>query len=342
MKIIIDSAQKKLLKESLGVSTSTVPYVNLVYETLEPIVIDYFNGKNDGGDKKIKITLKEITKVYRQNLDEFLDFPIEEIVINFKLEKLSQPSNFVSTGAAYHIGKKNQGGSYLKTPSYSFPKKILEELVDKTIVGIFDFGIQISEDQDKKTLDNALYDLLDTIMHEFNHLYEFYKRLEKDEELDFTLSYAGSKNFNVPREIFEVWNQFLYYVYYSEPYEINAMVQESYSKRLRMDFETFKKTYYWKTAEEMEEFDANKFYNNLIKKIDDYDPEYKPSILDRLFKWFISDYQTSMKKEGFTPKKQIVNSKDLLDLLLKFQTRIQNSGKKLQRKFVRVYALSPD
>ena len=42
MEILITETQKKLLlKEELGVARATIPYINLIYEKLEPVLLDF-------------------------------------------------------------------------------------------------------------------------------------------------------------------------------------------------------------------------------------------------------------------------------------------------------------
>ena len=96
-------------------------------------------------------------------------------------------------------------------------------------------------------IDDLLMDLRDSILHECNHMLEFYKRsLSGAGLINTSLSHSGRKNYNIPREIFEVWDEFMTMVYFSEPYEMRAMVQEMYSVRLRQPFEEFKKHRYYR------------------------------------------------------------------------------------------------
>lgn len=346
MKIIITESQKGLLREELGVASQTVPYINLIYQTLEPIVTEFLSGKEKTKQEEIVISPKKMSEIYSYNFDDFIDFPIEEIIMNLTCNRLplkKQETPFTSGGAAYRIEDKSSGGSFIKNPSLLLPKKILEE-VTKTIVGRFDFSVDINNEYNDSMKDEVLYDLRDTITHEMNHLYEFYNRYQNNPKntVDVTLSYAGSKNFNVPKDIFSVWNKFLYFVYLSEPYELRAMTQEAYSKRLRLSFEEFKETRYWKLSKSMENFNANQLFDELTKKIESHNPEYLIPILNRIYFWFMKDYYKGVKESGKTPKKYIDNSKHILDLMIKFQPIIRKAGIRLQRNFMRLYSLSPD
>lgn len=334
----------RLLSEELGVARATIPFVNLVYSVLEPKVNEFIKGKDKKMSEDIVINFKDFKYIYRESLEDFLEFPVEEIIIKFTMDKLRRDRfefKYSSGGGAHQIDFKKEDGSYLKKPSPNLPKYLDE--VEKTIVAKFDFNGYINQDFEYEMKDELYFDLRDTIMHEFNHIYEFYnKNLNKAGLVDTTLSYAGSKNYNVPKQIFNVWSTFLYFVYYSEPYEMRAMSQEAYSKRLRMTFDEFKETKYWKSAKMMENFDANQLFDTLMERIKEHNPEYLVPIMNRLYKWFLRDYYAGVKSFGKEPQKYITNSKHLLDLMVRFQPRIRMAGRKLQRNYSRLYTLSPE
>ena len=334
-----------LLSEELGVARATIPFVNLVYSVLEPKVNEFIKGNDKKMSEDIVINFKDFKYIYRESLDDFLEFPVEEIVIKFTMDKLRRDRfefKYSSGGGAHQIDFKKEDGSYLKKPSPNLPKYLLDE-VNKTIIAKFDFNGYINQDFEYEMKGELYFDLRDTIMHEFNHIYEFYnKNLNKAGLVDTTLSYAGSKNYNVPKQIFDVWKTFLYFVYYSEPYEMRAMSQEVYSKRLRMTFDEFKENHYWKSAKMMENFDANKLFDTLMERIKEHNPEYLVPIMNRLYKWFLRDYYAGVKSFGKEPQKYITNSKHLLDLMVRFQPRIRMAGRKLQRNYSRLYTLSPE
>jgi len=191
--------------------------------------------------------------------------------------------------------------------------------------------------------EDLLFDLRDTITHECNHIYEFYKRAESGaKQINVSLSYAGGKNFNIKREIFEVWQDFLNYVYNSEPYEINAKVQEAYSLRSRMSLDDFMKSNYWKNANTLKSFDADIFFGNLLATIDKYSPGKTLSIVNNLYKWFLTDYFKWMKFHNEKPQRFIENSKHLYDLIKKFEPRIKKAGETLRRRYSKLYSIEPE
>jgi hypothetical protein len=341
MKVLLSEEQlKTLIKEDLGVSRASLAYANLIYQTLEPSVLEFLETKIPM-NKKIVITLQDISRIYQSSMDDYIELPVEKIEINFINTKMpkSQGLNFTSAGSFSSIDKKSFGGSYLKEPSLELPKYILEEIT-QTLVAKFSFNFRISSDLSNELKDNALYDLRDTIVHECNHLFESYKRAESGaKQFNVALAWVGGKNYNINREIYQIWQEFLDMIYYSEPYEINAKSQESISKTSIMTFEEFKKTKYWIDSVVMKNFNSELYIDKLLSKIQEINPEKTMSILNNLYKWFITDYYKWMKVHGESPAKYIENTTGLFDLVKKFERRINKAGDKLQRNYMRLYTL---
>jgi len=345
MKIIVNESQyTNLINEDMGVSRASVDYANLIYEKSRPIVIDFTRHKRPG-KQKLVIGLKDISRVWKQDLESYLEFPIEEIRIDLNLyvQSNSQMSDDFATGGAAEQIQSNVGKySFIKRPSKDLPKYILSEL-DDTLNAKFDLDVYIRKDFKEDSIDGLMYDLMDSISHECNHMLEFYKRsLSGLGNINVALSHSGKKNYNIPRDIYEVWQEFSQMVYFSEPYEMRAMVQEMYGVRLRMPFEEFKKHRYYTAAEVMENFNADVMFDTLIERIEKQNPESIVAIMKNLYNWFITDYYAQLKYQKLQPNKRIEKSKHLLDLMKAFQPRINNAGKKLRRKFNKLYSLSPD
>lgn len=342
MKVLLSENQlKTLIKEDLGVSRASLAYSNLIYQVLEPYALDFIS-KRKPLSYKIIIGPDVISQVYQSSMDDFIDLPVETIEINFSCRHIPKgkiENRFTSGGKFESIGKKSFGGSYLKQPSLELPKYILEEITQTIYVKFeiyFDLGKEFTDDLQ----DESLYDLRDTILHECNHLFESYKRAESGaKEINVTLSWVGGKNYNVNKEIFKIYQEFLDLIYYSEPYEVNAKSQEALSKTSRMSFDEFKKTKFWRDSEIMKNFNADLLFERLVDKIMDLSPNRALSIVNNLYKWFISDYYKWSKIYEKTPSKSIENTKGLLDLMKLFQKRINKAGEKLQRNFARLYTL---
>lgn len=345
MKIIVNEFQyANLINEDMGVSRASVDYANLIYEKSRPIVIDFTIHKRPG-KQKLVIGLKDISRIWKQDLESYLEFPIEEIRIDLNLyvQNKSQMSyEFATGGGAEQIDSKFGKYSFIKRPSKDLPKYILSE-IDDTLNAKFQFDVYIRKDFTEKSIDGLMDDLIDSISHECNHMLEFYKRsLSGVDDINTSLTYAGNKNYNIPKDIYEVWKEFTQMIYFSEPYEMRAMVQEMYGVRLRMPFEEFKKHRYYTTAEVMEKFNADVMFDTLIERIEKQNTDSLITIMKNLYTWFITDYYAQLKSQKLQPNNRIEKSAHILDLMKEFQPRINNAGKKLKRKFNKLYSLSPD
>ena len=345
MNIVVNENQfKKLLNEDMGVSRASADYANIIYEKLRPYIMDFAVRHKTSSKQKVVIGLKDLSKVWRDDFDSYIEFPVEEIRVDLNLfaqTKSQMTIDFATGGAAEQIENTVGDYSFIQRPSKNLPKKVLSEL-DDTLNAKFEFNVYMRKDFNEELIDDLLMDLRDTILHECNHMLEFYKRsLSGAGNINTSLSHSGRKNYNIPRDIFEIWDEFMNMIYFSEPYEMRAMTQEMYSVRLRQPFEKFKEHRYYQATKIMEDFNADVMFDKLIDKIQEYNPEYLLPIMTNLYKWFIQDYYIQNKYQGMTPNKRIENSKHILDLMKYFQPRINNAGRKLRRKFNKLYSLEP-
>ena len=142
------------------------------------------------------------------------------------------------------------------------------------------------------------------------------------------------------KEIFNYYNNFLDLIYYSEPYELSAMSQEAYSKSFYMSLEEFKKSPYWIIADNMENFDADKFFDGLVDIIKQRSGEDTLVYhLSNLHKFYLKQYRQIAKQEKRPVPKDIEKTKSIYELLKMYQPRINKAGRKLKRNLGRVYAI---
>jgi len=241
----------------------------------------------------------------------------------------------------YQIKKESQGESYMKLPSLEIPEKILKE-INKTIIGKMEVEVLITPSFEPEDINDLIDDLRDSITHEMLHLYEFYKRWESTGkgEVDLTKTFAGGINPNVPKKIFTYYSSFLDLVYYSEPYELNAMSQEAYSKSFKMTPEEFMKSPYWQIADKMEKFNADDFFDGLVNIIKERSGEDTLVYhLSNLHKFYIKQYRQIAKQTGNPVPQNIEKTKSIYDLFKMYEPRINKAGKKLKRNLGRVYGI---
>jgi hypothetical protein len=110
-----------------------------------------------------------------------------------------------------------------------------------------------------------------------------------------------------------------------------------------MPFEKFKETKYWDYSNRMIDFDAQAYYDYIIDLMSDLPKEEQTEILNTIHEYFIAYYEFSKKIVYQNPlNKKIINTKNIMDIMKYFQPQINKSGKKLQRNFMRLYALQPE
>ena len=322
----------------------SLAYANLISRFLRPIIIDFIQGKKDVKLGLI-IGLDVISEIWEKNDKFFQELPIEQIRIELILKKIKKKKfvkSFNTFGAAYSLYNDTTTDSYMTEPNSEIPKHILGNL-NKTINAKFDFGINIGLTFNETMVDELLDDFIDTIHHESNHILEHYCRWRNNSKgMNVSLAFAGEKNYNIPKEIFKVWYEFLTFVYFSEPYEMRAMTQEMYNIIKRTPLENLKEHRYFKSTEMMENFDANVYFDVIVEKIKDYNPDYLVPILTNLYRWYMRDYRLLNTSLGFEPNKKILKSKQVLNLMERFEPKIKMGGKMLKRKFLKLYSISPD
>jgi hypothetical protein len=346
MKIIITEEQyKRLLTESLGVNEPAIEYTNFIYNLLEPIAIEMI----DSGKKKIEeidMTVKELLNFIKSDPETFQELPIEELELDLVFiptkNELIGNKPFAVGGGYYDLLDEENGGSYIIDSSFRIPKDILQD-VPKTIHAKLQFEIYVNPSFDETMMDDLLFDLRDTITHEVNHLYESYKRWENTGRGSNNLvkSFAGTKNVNTPKVIFQVYSKFLNFLYYSEPWEINANVQEAFSKISRMSFDDFKKTSQWEIANDMENYSADGLFEELIKTAESKDPDTVDYHIRNLHKFYLKQYKKydESYRKANDIKDTVYKTKNLLDLFRKYEKRINLAGKKLKKNYTRLYAI---
>lgn len=342
MKVLLSEKQiKNLLNEEMGVNRACITYSNIILLKLTPLIDEFVKTKKEL-KKKIKITLPELRDAWTTNIDEYIEFPISEIRINFisKIDKKETiEDNFTTAGGAEQIESDNTKNSFITSPPKELPKYVKEQ-ISATLVAKFDFEVYITNQFDESEKDELIYDLRDTIFHETNHMLEFFQKNEKGYGyVDVSLGLSGNKNYNIPNDIFDIWREFQTMVYYSEPHEMRAMVQEMYSVRLRKPFDEFKNHRYYVAAKVMQQFNAETMFDVMIERIELYNPDYLIPILTNMWKWFMDDYHATLKLLRMTPNKKINNSIHVLQLMKLLQPRINNAGTNLIKKFNGLYAI---
>jgi len=335
----------KKVVEKLGVATQVEPALEVIYRAILPIASGFLERDTLNDEVKISIPWIKFREAWRGNEEDLIKFPLEkaDIKIHLKrIKKLDFRGKYTVAGLAQNISEKEDSPdeSFLALASPGVGQDLPQE-IEKTITGRFEFTIRVSNVFEGPVVDELFREIRATISHELSHLNEFYQRhLTGQKKQTFSLSWAGGKNYNLPKPIWKLWYRFHYLVYISEPYEQNAVVQEAWEFVKTMSLEEFKRTNFWENAQKMKNFSPEASYRDLLEAIHETTPHLEESILTRLKNWFIKDYQELETRSKDSKQYQdIVSSKDVFSIMKMFQKRINYAGRDMEKKLLRLFSL---
>jgi len=343
------------INEKVGVAESTLYYVDAIYEK----TWEEFRKFHTSGEKSLEETVSiGYRKFFRKIKDRevYAEFPVVSISLNLDFKKqtpetFNKKHKFASKikkkhsvgGWANRFGHKNWGG-------YSQIKDPIKTVTDHGIV--IDLGIEIVVSSDfnigtywKKLTD----DIYETIWHELNHVYEFYKRVQSGGGPIWTraprlaVTFADTNRWNITKGIYEYWqNNFTYYLYTSEPYELNAQVQEVGYQVSKYGIKSIYKTLAWENANKMENFDADEFIIGLENIITKKGKDVRTT-KENLKKMWVNLYIKTLTDEKESPTiDHILVSKMNCDEFVRYMgKRLNRAGKYLKSKIGKLYELDP-
>lgn len=332
----------ELLNEDRGISRITGMYSNIVYDAIDPYVDEMINNRKN--QKQVII----INPSYIQDdvvgyEDDFLDYPVQKITVNLSLVNgdvpTSHPQGFDTSGAMYPFGKKKDGMSYItKRYDVNFSEKILDDL---SVVAELVMDLKITLDKKRfreKEIPKLKLELMSVIIHELNHGYEFWMRYQNkiDSGLKYALSYIELNKKPFTNKVYKKLNKFLYLLYWSLPYEQNAKVQELYPYVLKYDVNELTNLTQYKNVQDMVNFNADLFYNELVSLIPD---RQMNKVLDTTLKEFIKSYKKSHKQMEEVLDDDVIKKSNIRDIFKHYEKTIKNGGESMRKKILRLYSL---
>lgn len=339
------------LNESLGVVDSTIFYVDIIKSRVIGDILDHIRDNPDFGKEvfEIKIPYTNIRR-FITDWDLYSEFPVSEIVIYLAITmKPEDKLVFLDKSGDYIKTRFKVGGS-----AYPFAKgreKEATRIIDPIKMNVdhslsIHMGLEIeysnfSMKYDEKKLEAKIESVL---LHELNHLYEYYCRKFNKKSIDLALTYAsiGPNKMKRPKKIWDYWQYFFTdMIYMSEPHEIRAYVQETKGFVDKLDFASLKRTKSWKIAKSMQNFDYKEFIVNFNKIIASHNPDYVDRIIDMLVKDFINDYEKIAIefKEDTIVSINTLKKMPTVEFFKFWEKRIKKAGETIVRKIIRLYSL---
>ena len=353
---------KNFILERLGVALPSIEYADTIYkktiEELKSFLTEHSSYKEYLNDPKIST---EDLKSSIGTEEGYKKFPVVGITLDLHFKKIeddifedefnSGKSHSVG-GSAYRFGHKNWSG---------YSKKVKTEIKDLPFGINLLIGIEVyipksyKIEQDEKLEDT----LMETIYHELNHLYEYYGRLVNQKGLPIykrspklAITYADVNRWKIPNDVYSIWsNDLVYNFYLSEPYEINAQVQEAAYTVMKHGFERLFETEAWKNAILMARFSAEDFIEILDSTIDEYISTKGPErtglysgvltlpLKERLKEMWLKEYQKQFEyeKEGPSIDFERLKKNDCNYFIKYMGKRINKAGTKLKTKLGKLY-----
>jgi hypothetical protein len=327
----------------LGVGRITAIYANMILECINDHVAEIIDaGVNDTYD--LVIGSKIIKQYVNKYVDDFLDFPVQKInlKLNFVSRKIKSLSglSFCTGGACYPFSTTRSSESSLITKRFnkSLGKKLISDLSN---ISELNMGLDLHIDLDKWVvgdMDKMWVDMMSSIMHELNHAYEFYCRYnnKSQKHIDMALCWVSVSSNDITKKVKNKFNDFIYLLYYSLSYEMNAKVQELYPYVLRYDYSDFKENLSYKKVISVSNFDAKLFYDELVSLIP---INHRKRVLNKILNSFKDAYELSCINLNETPDNSFIRHNDVLSLLMYHEKRLKKSGKIMKRKILKLYSL---
>jgi len=332
---------KEILSEAAGVPGPILPYSDVIKTAVfNKLKIGEINtGVFIGAQKLRELGFSE-TGIYK---NEYLKFPLRAIQINFRTQK------FPDLNSNYDVH-----GQYLSNSS-KIENLTISNKELKTWNVKLDCIVGINEKIESINFNELEYNLEAFLNHELTHAYELYNKTIANKvtthDTSSLLDYARIKSNDNTNNL---WNKFLYAVYFTLQYEINARIPEVYAHIKAMKekgmsnaeiIEALPKEHAWNFATQLENFNHMNFLQKLENSFQgtEQDPhEY----LERKISSFQNDLlnltkDTSLitgQKNKFLEKMSKV---DPIEFLQKWKKIFNERGNYMKRKIAKLLTYEP-
>jgi hypothetical protein len=223
------------IQERLGISDPASIYAGIVFTYIKSTFEEIY--KNDEENQKLEILLND--RFLKRNMnpkDKMIckELPISKFFIVFRLIKNESNNEYgnksATSGNCYEFTNLNDEISFKSKKSGI----TIDRNGDTSIQARIDLTLDIGTNFMDRNLEMFYVELDSLILHELNHFNESYNRVSKEldlnKDIDAYIGVVDVKNPNpgfISSELFKLWKDFTFLLYYSEPHETNAIVQET-------------------------------------------------------------------------------------------------------------------
>lgn len=280
-------------------------------------------------------------KPYLPKKSIYAYFPVSRINLTLLLKKevKSDTYPFKIGGWAVRFGKKKKG--------YSYFKKGVKKNKDHSISISMGIEVYVGNLDLELDTDNSFQIKLEAvILHELNHFYEHYNRswdpYGREIETSVTWASIGDIPKNVNEKVYIFWqDNFTYYIYQSEPHEVNAQIQEAKPYVDKLSFKELKKTNFWKNIKAMQNYDEQKFLQKFHEEVLIHDPTLIESeVLSQYINIWKKEYKKlyKLQKDKNSPRPEFFEKMSDSQFMNYWGKKIREAGGKIVRKIIKQYS----
>lgn len=330
------------INESLGVAYPTLFLKDPICDIITDKFLNFEPNRSTVSKKYseniiIKLKYSDI-KPYIEDVELYAKFPASEVIIELELireknSKINYPFMLGGFASGFY-GKKEDGSKF----------KPEVKIVSGHSISLH-MGINIRQGNFYKPrdYDNFRIKLSAVVLHELNHLYEYYNREFGTGKVKTSVTWAsiGDNIMNRPNKIFKYWQYyFTDYIYQSELHEVRAYIQEAMPYVSKFSFEDIQKQPIWLSAKSMQNFSYLNFINGLTNVIREHNPEYVETMIDTLVKDWNREYVKlyyELEDIG-QPKPEFIRNLTTEEFFLFWEKKIKNAGEKIIKGICRQYS----
>jgi hypothetical protein len=321
------------------------------------MVVDMYNQEKN--EQKISINLSDAymkRKMDSKEREMVYEFPVKKFIVNFSFKKNDpalwnqSESTYASSGVCYEFTKLNREITSASKKSGIFT----DDEGHISIVARVDINIVFSDHfvMNDAIMNKVNIELDSTISHEINHLFDSYNRISRhvnrDHELDLSAdidAFIGVVKIKNPspelisKDLFALWEDFTYLIYYSEPHEINAVSQESLSyikNGVPLD-----KIPGWHVQEKLNNFNKDEFIKEMLELAGGDESKLellKSDFAERFRKLLVSQGRLIGGKYNTKHDMDFIMKSTFRRFVNRFSRLISKHGNRLKRNILRLYA----
>jgi hypothetical protein len=342
------SSFNNFINERLGVSESSLIFASILENKIQWAFRDFVKSDSKTYKKTMNVGYR-LLRPYIKNLELYSEFPVVKFEIDLDFNKLTevqfknkypdfpQDQKLATGGHASYFGNKNWSG-------YSKIVNPIKQVTDNGV--IINLGVSIdirpsfdlSNVEDFKKMED---DISSTLYHELHHCYENYVRVIKNtnilrpESRSFNTTLSWAENiWKYPKPLFKFWSIFTYYLYVAEYHETRANIQEIYYFIKKYPNKDLKDFNIYQTANKMENFNYEQYYQDLLNKISEKYPGSEEYVANRFKSMWVKTYKKECEVSRVPPiiSFETLEKMDCKEFLKYWQKRINNAGKTIKRK----------